>query len=54
MISIIRRRLFWRVYLTLLGSLALVVLLIATLWHRFAEPPTVRTMNIPAALERGF
>jgi len=48
-LSIIGRRLFWRVYLTLLGSLALVVLLIATLWHRFAEPPMTRAMNIPAA-----
>jgi len=49
MVSIIRRRLFWRVYLTLLGSLALVVLLVATLWHRLAEAPMTRAMNIPAA-----
>jgi two-component system OmpR family sensor kinase len=45
MVSIFRRGLFWRVYLTLLGSLVLVALLAAMLWHQLADQPMAGAMS---------
>ena len=50
MVSILRRALFWRVYLTLLGSLLLVSLLATALWHWFAAPAMQRATDIPTAM----
>ena len=49
MVTIIQRGLFWRVYLTLLGSLTLVAFIFAMLWHWMAEQPMPSAMNYPAA-----
>jgi signal transduction histidine kinase len=49
MVSIIRRGLFWRVYLTLLGSLMLVSILGAMLWHRVAEQPPPMAVGVSGA-----
>jgi len=49
MVAIIQRGLFWRVYLTLLGSLILVALMTATLWHWMAEQPTPGPMSYSGA-----
>ena len=49
MVSIIRRGLFWRVYLTLLGSLVLVSVFGAMLWHRVAEQPAPTMVGVPGA-----
>jgi signal transduction histidine kinase len=48
MVSIIRRGLFWRVYLTLLGSLVLVALLTGALWHRISVQPMPGAMRLHA------
>ena len=49
MVSIIQRGLFWRVYLTLLGSLILVAVLAAIVWHGVAEQPMPGMINYPSA-----
>ncbi len=49
MVSIIQRGLFWRVYLTLLGSLILVAMLGAMLWHQLAEQAMPAPTSVPAA-----
>ena len=49
MVAIVQRGLFWRVYLTLLASLLLVVVLAATLWHSVAEQPMPGAMSYPSA-----
>jgi len=49
MVTIIQRGLFWRVYLTLLGSLILVALIAATLWHWMAEQPMPAPMSYTGA-----
>jgi len=49
MVTIIQRGLFWRVYLTLLGSLILVALIAASLWHWMAEQPMPAPMSYAGA-----
>lgn len=49
MVSVIQRGLFWRVYLTLLGSLVLVAVLAASLWYWTAEQPMSGPMNYSGA-----
>ncbi len=49
MVAIIRRGLFWQVYLTLLGSLILVAVLTAMAWHHLAEQPMPAAMAEPGA-----
>jgi signal transduction histidine kinase len=49
MVSIFQRGLFWRVYLTLLGSLVLVAVLSALVWHSLAEQPMRGAMSYPGA-----
>ncbi|HEY2662485.1 MAG TPA: HAMP domain-containing sensor histidine kinase [Caulobacteraceae bacterium] len=49
MVSILQRGLFWRVYLTLFGSLILVAVVGAMLWHRLAEQPMPMNVGTPGA-----
>lgn len=49
MAAVIQRGLFWRVYLTLLGSLILVAIIAATLWHWVAEQPMPGAMSYTGA-----
>jgi signal transduction histidine kinase len=49
MVSIFQRALFWRVYLTLLGGLALVAILSAVLWHWMLDQPMPTAVGIPGA-----
>lgn len=53
MVSIFRRGLFWRVYLTFLGSLVLMAVLMAALWHLMGEPRRVVVVPPGMAHHRG-
>ena len=49
MVSILQRGLFWRVYLTLFGSLILVAVVGAMLWHGLADQPMPMNVGTPGA-----